>query len=195
MSIRGVVYSAAVVMLAAFLLFGCSGKTATAEKNENPVERGAYLVNIGGCNDCHSPKIFTDQWPIPDTSRLLAGHTPDDTIGAYPATIIAPGNWGGAYSWMMTAYAGPWGISFGANLTPAKIYGMWAWNDTLFIEAMHTGRHMGTGRAILPPMPWPSIGKATDDDLRAIFAYLQSLKPIDNMVPQPIPPPTAVKQP
>lgn len=193
MFIRGVVYSLAVVLAASFLMFGCSGKTATAEKTEDPIAQGEYLVGLGGCNDCHSPKIFTAEGPIPDTTRLLAGHTPDDTVGAYPADIIGPNKWGGAMSNMMTAWAGPWGISYAANLTPAKIYGMWAYNDTLFIAAMRTGMHMGSGRPILPPMPWQFIGQLTDDDLRAIFAYLQSLPPIDNMVPQPTPPPTAEK--
>jgi len=193
MFIRGVVYSLAVVLAASFLMFGCSGKTATAEKTEDPIAQGEYLVGLGGCNDCHSPKIFTAEGPIPDTTRLLAGHTPDDTVGAYPADIIGPNKWGGAMSNMMTAWAGPWGISYAANLTPAKIYGMWAYNDTLFIAAMRTGEHMGSGRPILPPMPWQYIGQLTDDDLRAIFAYLQSLPPIDNMVPQPTPPPTAEK--
>ncbi len=193
MSIRGIMLTLAAMAIAALLVFGCCGKTAPAEKTEDPAVRGAYLVNLGGCNDCHSPKIFTAQGPIPDTTRLLAGHTPDDTIGAYPAQIIGPTNWGGAFSNMMTAWAGPWGISFSANLTPAKIYGMWAYTDTTFIAAMRTGKHMGTGQAILPPMPWQYMAKLTDDDLRAIFAYLQTLPPIDNMVPQPIPPPAAKK--
>jgi hypothetical protein len=37
-------------------------------------------------------------------------------------------------------------------------------------------------------MPWQHIGLYTDQDLKAMFAYLQSIKPIENMVPQPIPP-------
>jgi hypothetical protein len=58
----------------------------------------------------------------------------------------------------------------------------------VFIKAMRTGKHMGAGRPILPPMPWPGIGLLTDDDLKAVFAYLHSLKPINNMVPPPTPP-------
>ncbi len=188
MIIRNAAYLAGVFLIAASLFWGCSGNVSQAEKTEDPVARGAYLVNMGGCNDCHSPKIFTAQGPIPDTTRLLAGHTPDDSIGAYPAGIIGPSQWGGAFSNQMTAWAGPWGISYAANLTPAKIYGMWAWNDTLFIKAMRTGEHLGAGRAILPPMPWQSIGRLTDTDLKDIYAYLQTLKPVDNMVPQPTPP-------
>jgi hypothetical protein len=53
---------------------------------------------------------------------------------------------------------------------------------------MRTGKHLGTGRPILPPMPWYDIGKLTDDDLRAVFAYLRTLKPVQNPVPAPVPP-------
>jgi len=181
---------AAVVLLSLILAFpGCTGNVEKSEKPQDPVARGAYLVNAGGCHDCHSPKIFTPQGPIPDTTRLLSGHPPDDKFGEYPADIMAPDKWGGAFSNQLTAWAGPWGISFAANLTPAEISGLWSWTDTLFIGAMRTGKHMGVGQPILPPMPWPSIGLYSDEDLKAMFAYLKSIKPIDNVVPQPVPPP------
>ena len=57
--------------------------------------------------------------------------------------------------------------------------------------ALRTGRHEGKGRPILPPMPWPMYGKLNDADLRAVFAYLQSLPPVKNRVPQPVDPPEA----
>jgi len=47
---------------------------------------------------------------------------------------------------------------------------------------------MGMSREILPPMPWQDIGKMSDDDLKAIFAYLKSLPPIENKVPEALPP-------
>lgn len=53
---------------------------------------------------------------------------------------------------------------------------------------MRTGKHLGVGRALLPPMPWPNLAALSDRDLKALFAYLQTLKPISNQVPQPIPP-------
>ena len=59
------------------------------------------------------------------------------------------------------------------------------------LQALRTGRHEGQGRPILPPMPWPMFRNATDEDLGAIFAYLQSIPPIRNKVPQPIDPPEA----
>jgi hypothetical protein len=37
-------------------------------------------------------------------------------------------------------------------------------------------------------MPWQTIGQMTDDDLKAMFAYLKSIKPIHNVIPVPLPP-------
>jgi hypothetical protein len=58
----------------------------------------------------------------------------------------------------------------------------------MFIKAMRTGKDMGEGRDIQPPMPWFNVAQMTDNDLRAMFAYLGSLKPIENAVPDPISP-------
>lgn len=66
--------------------------------------------------------------------------------------------------------------------------GIGVWTTEIFIKAMRTGKHMGAGRPILPPMPWFNYAKATDEDLKAILAYLKTLKPIKNAVPAPIPP-------
>jgi hypothetical protein len=56
---------------------------------------------------------------------------------------------------------------------------------------MRTGRHMATSRPIQPPMPWPWVGKATNADLKAIFAYLKSIPAIANRVPDYEPPTAA----
>jgi hypothetical protein len=87
-----------------------------------------------------------------------------------------------------TAWAGPWGVSFTANLTPDAETGLGGWTVEMFIQAMRTGKHQGKGRPILPPMPYPWFAKLTDADLRAVFAYLQSIPPIPNKVPAPIDP-------
>jgi hypothetical protein len=62
-----------------------------------------------------------------------------------------------------------------------------------FSAAMRTGRHLGKGRPILPPMPWQGIGRATDADLKALYAYLQSIPAIRNKVPDPLDPPAPPK--
>ena len=87
-----------------------------------------------------------------------------------------------------TAFAGPWGTSFTANLTPDDETGLGKWTGETFIATLRTGRHEGKGRPLLPPMPWPMIRTLTDEDLRAVFAYLQSLPPIRNRVPAPVDP-------
>jgi len=62
-----------------------------------------------------------------------------------------------------TAFAGPWGISYTMNLTPDRNTGLGIWTEDMFVKAIRTGRHMGTSREIMPPMPWPSFRNATDE--------------------------------
>src|SRR5687767_8083527 len=150
------------------------------------VERGAYLVTMMGCNDCHTPWKMGAQGPEPDMTRALTGH-PFDMVLPPPPAAVGPWIWHGAAT--NTAFAGPWGVSFTANLTPDKETGLGGWTEEMFLATMRTARHQGKGRPILPPMPVKMIGKANDEDLKSIFAYLQSLKPVRNKVPAPIDPP------
>jgi hypothetical protein len=85
-----------------------------------------------------------------------------------------------------TAFAGPWGVSYSINLTPDTNTGMGIWTEEMFVRAMRTGRHMGQSRPILPPMPWPAVAKMTDDDIKALYAYLRSIPPIENLVPDAV---------
>jgi hypothetical protein len=87
-----------------------------------------------------------------------------------------------------TAWSGPWGVSFTANLTPDPETGLGKWTLKNFKDTIRTGRHMGRGREILPPMPIPMYKNFNDADLEAIFAYLQSIPPLKNRVPEPLPP-------
>jgi mono/diheme cytochrome c family protein len=148
---RGIVGLGLIVLTASQL---APAHAAGASKKE--IQRGRYLVNYGGCNDCHTPKVMTANGPVPDKSRLLSGH--------------------------------PWGISFAANLTPDQQTGLGGWTAELFIKTMRTGKHFGVARPLLPPMPWFSLAALSDRDLKAVFAYLKSIKPIRNQVPQPVPP-------
>jgi hypothetical protein len=58
----------------------------------------------------------------------------------------------------------------------------------MFIKAMRTGKHMSAGRNILPPMPWQSLAQLTDEDLKAVFAYLRTIPAVRNHVPTPVAP-------
>jgi hypothetical protein len=169
------------------LQIGCNKNEKTEMTKEEMQKRGEYLVTLGGCNHCHSPKTFTDMGPIPDTARLLSGHPANSKLALIDTIMVEPGKWILTSS-DLTAWVGPWGISFAANLTPDEPTGIGTWTDEVFIKALRTGKHMGIGRPILPPMPWPDLAKSTDEDLKAMFAYLKSLPPIHNQVPDPVPP-------
>jgi mono/diheme cytochrome c family protein len=148
------------------------------------VDRGEYLVKLGGCTDCHTPKRMTDQGPVDDETMFLAGHPQSTKL---PPPESKEGPWFVATAGM-TAWTGPWGISYAANLTPDENTGMGIWTEEMFLTAMRTGKHMGYGRDILPPMPWQALQHLTDDDLRAIYAFLRSVPAVRNEVPRPVPP-------
>jgi mono/diheme cytochrome c family protein len=157
-----------------------------AAKNDL-VERGRYLVTVAGCNDCHSPKNLTAMGPVPDETRLLSGHPQDQPLPAVDASMVGPGKWM-LFNDDLTCAVGPWGASFAANLTPDKETGIGAWPEEMFVATLRNGKHLGSGRPLLPPMPWPNLAQATDEDLKAMFAYLRSIPPVKNQVPAPIPP-------
>jgi mono/diheme cytochrome c family protein len=149
------------------------------------VARGEYLVSSIGCADCHSPKVMTPQGPAEDPSRRLSGH-PEGTVLDVPPTLTA--SWITAGSSDLTAWYGPWGISYTFNLTPDENTGIGSWSEDTFVQTLKTGRHMGVSRPILPPMPWYFYRNLTDEDLRSIYAYLRTIPPIHNRVPLPTPP-------
>lgn len=178
-----------VMGLVGLVLVACNNSSAEKSMTqEEMIARGEHLVRVGDCGICHTPKIMSERGPVEDSSKLFAGHLASDPIPAYPAEFFAGSGWMAATNPSMTAWAGPWGISFASNLTPHQVYGSGAWTETSFIQAMRNGKHLGQGRPILPPMPWQAVSHQTDEDLRAIFAYLKSIRPIDNQVPQPVPP-------
>jgi mono/diheme cytochrome c family protein len=149
------------------------------------VERGRYLVLTSACNDCHTPLKAGANGPEPDMARMLSGH-PEQMKLQRPKPGAAP--WSVSVAATNTAWAGPWGVSFPANLTPDTETGLGAWSEAEFIATIHSGRHLGRGRTLLPPMPIPAYSNFNDDDLRAIFAYLRSIPAVKNHVPAPIPP-------
>lgn len=150
-----------------------------------PVERGKYLVSTSACNDCHTPWIMGPTGPAPDMSRMLSGH-PHDMPMPPPPAPSGPWQWAGAVT--NTAYAGPWGISYAANLTPDEATGTGTWTEDMFMASIRTGKHWGRGRNIMPPMPWTAYKNMSDDDLKAIFAYLRTIPAINNAVPEWTPP-------
>jgi cytochrome c553 len=151
---------------------------------DTPTARGAYLVRSMACADCHTPHNPGPHGAEPDLALGLSGH-PQGQVYQAPAASSGPWVWGG--SGTNTAFWGPWGVSYAANLTPDAT-GLGAWTAGQFVQAMRSGKHVGAGRPIAPPMPWQSVGQLTEPDLRALFAYLKSQPPVRNAVPGHQPP-------
>jgi cytochrome c553 len=151
---------------------------AQSKPSNDLIARGRYLATVGGCGDCHAPKTASGQ---PDTTRLLAGSPSNAPTPSKPVkrgeVVSSAGS---------TAFHGPWGISYAANLTPDPETGIAKeYTEASFIQAMRTGKSPDGG-TILPPMPWQNYAKATDDDLKALWAYLLSIKPVKNKVKPPV---------
>jgi len=154
--------------------------------------RGKYLVTAMGCNDCHTPLKMGANGPEHDMTRMLSGHPQELKMPAPPAGV-GPWQWVGAAT--STAFAGPWGVSYAANLTPDQHTGLGIWTEEMFVKAIRTGKHFGVSRPIMPPMPWTAFRNLTDEDLRSIYAYLRAIPPVKNLVPDYEAPKVAEAQP
>lgn len=181
-----------VICIGIINLTGCSESKnhsvveSKAMNREDTIKRGAYLVETMGCNDCHSPKRMTANGPEIIPELRLSGYPAGRPLPAVDKNALK--------NWMLmapdlTAAAGPWGISFAGNLTPDPSgIGFWPYEN--FKRALTQGKFKGIedSRTLLPPMPWQNYVNLTDEDVRAIFVYLKSLKPVQNLVPAAIPP-------
>ena len=159
----------------------------TTETLTETVKRGEYLVTIMGCNDCHSAKRMGAQGPEVIPELMLSGYPSDRPVAKFTDKMIKQGF--AQFYPDLTAAAGPWGISFAANLTPDET-GIGNWTEEQFKKALTQGKSKGLdgGRMLLPPMPWVNYATMAETDVKAVFAYLKSLKPVNNLAPQPITP-------
>lgn len=178
----------AMFSLLLFASLNCTGEGGNKQlTKEEMVAHGKYLVNVGGCNDCHSPKVYTDMGPMVDTTRVLSGYPQGETLPEINPAMVQPGKWVMCEN-NFAGWVGPWGISFAANLTPDNATGIGTLSEEMFIKTLREGKWMGVGRQLLPPMPWQGIGQMSDQDLKSIYAYLMSLPAVHNEVPQPVTP-------
>ena len=158
-------------------------KTAGMDSTEK-VKRGEYLVSIIGCDDCHSPKRMGPMGPEIIPELRLSGYPSSRPIMKADTSVVNQG-------WAMfvpdlTSSVGPWGVSFSANLTSDET-GIGNWTEENFLRAIREGKYKGleTSRPLLPPMPWFVYKNMKDEDLKSIFAYLKTVKPVENVVPAP----------
>src|SRR2546422_10508797 len=108
----------AVLALAA----GCANNTAPGETKagQSPVERGKYMVTVGGCNDCHTPKKLGPNGPEPDMTRELSGNPSTEKLAPVPAGLTAPGKYLTVRNNHLGACVWPLMVSFAMNLTLSK---------------------------------------------------------------------------
>ena len=176
-------WAVTVIIIAAGIFFVSPRSEAQQASGNAQVERGRYLVTITGCHDCHSPKV---KEMTPDLTRALSGRPSTTALPSETKTEVHA-------SLDLTAWTGPWGYSVASNLTPDPTTGIGTrYNEASFIATMRTGKKPN-GTPIMPPMPSVVYQNMTDDDLRAIFAYLRTIKPIRNAVFAGITPPAAPK--
>lgn len=172
------------------LVLACNQPTkedaaADAPTQEELAKRGEYLVTIMGCNDCHTPKVMGPNGPELDLTRMLSGHPSEVPLAKIDTALLK--DWV-LFAPILTASIGPWGVSYAANLTPDET-GLGNWTEAQFKKAIKEGKSKGMDgtRPLLPPMPWQNLVNISDEDASAIFAYLQSIKPVANVVPNPQP--------
>ena len=147
----------AVSICVAVAVAGCGSDNGGGSAQHEQVLRGRYLVTaVGGCADCHS-----------------SGKDPNDPMWLAGYTEGTPGQ---------PFQVGPFNV-YPANLTPDPDTGLGNWTAQQIFDALRTGKD-DQGQYLCPPMPWPAFRNMTDDDLNAVVAYLQSLVPVHNEVPE-----------
>ncbi|QEC68661.1 c-type cytochrome [Panacibacter ginsenosidivorans] len=197
------------IMLIAVIIVACNNESAKVETTDTTKEAsptvmfggfesqakwGEHIVKIGGCNDCHTPKKMGPNGPEDDMSLMLSGHP----AGAPPAPFDAKeaAKKGLIVTQTFTAWTGPWGTTFAANLTPDST-GLGSWKEEQFLKALKEKKWMGLDntRPLMPPMSMMPVALMTDDELKAIFAYLKTIPPIHNIQPEAVllPPPPPAK--
>jgi len=183
---KSILVLSAAALGACAIMVACNGKGSGEKKlaitQDSLIKRGDYLVSTMGCDDCHSPKSFGPNGVQLIAEQRLSGHQANVQVGPIDTSVMSKG-------WVMmsmigNAAVGPWGISYAANITSDST-GIGMWTEEQFFRAMRKGLYKGLegNRPLMPPMPWEVYGKMNDDDLRAIFAYLKSTKPVKNPVP------------
>jgi cytochrome c553 len=183
---------AATTIILAVVFIGCSDSSASEKKKSiamtetEKIQRGSYLVNAIGCDDCHSPKQITATGFEIIPELRFSGYQSANASPKADSNVVKQG-------WLLfgsdlTTAVGPWGQSFAANLT-SDATGIGNWKEEQFIKALREGKYKGLDntRPLLPPMPWFVYKNLNDDDLKSIFAFLKSTNPVKNVVPAPKP--------
>lgn len=179
------------VTTASITFISCNSKANAKEgiaevviSQDSLVKRGSYLVNAMGCDDCHSPKKFGPQGMELDMEHRFGGHLAGSKLGKANTSVMKDGYM--LFALDLTSAVGPWGQSYAANIS-SDATGIGNWTEEQFLRAIREGKSKGLkeSRPLLPPMPWNVYKNLNDTDLKSIFAFLKTTKPVDNRVPGP----------
>jgi len=197
-------FSGIIAFIVALTLTGCGSSTkSTFEPQKESttsayaeryrlyrIERGKQLVNLGGCDKCHTPKKTTLFGTESDPQRFLSGFPQGEPLPELPDSELGTEEWENTfYTTDGTVWVGRWGVSFAANITPDPETGIGGWTEKRFIETFRGTDHIGEGSTtVRSPMPMDAYSQLSDEELRSIYLYLQVIKPIKNKVPDPIRP-------
>ena len=134
-----------------------SSPDAGTAASHTRLDRGRYLVRIGGCNDCHTPGYAAAGGAAPEQQWLVG-----DRLGMQ----------------------GPWGTTYPINLR-------------LFMPSLTEQQWVDYARTMQarPPMPWFNLRAMSDEDLRAIYAFVRSMGPAGEPAPSALPPGAAASGP
>ena len=174
------IFSVVVLIVGAIIALNIN----SVESQSDMVQRGKYLVDtLGACGHCHTPRAGAEY----NMDMYLAGHPANAPYPRYNFSMMQQ-NIFILTSPQMSAFSGPFGTSFASNLTPDKETGLGEWTEKMFIDAMRTGHHQGnkSNRKIFPPMATKHYAQMNDADLKAIWAYLRTIKPVKNEVNPPL---------
>jgi mono/diheme cytochrome c family protein len=164
--ILGTIVLAVVVIAGGGLAYLFLRKPAMAPPSSVKVEttparlaRGKYLFeNLCDCDGCHSMRDFSRfGGPVIAGGKGMGSVFPAEL--GLPGTVVAP------------------------NITPDVETGIGAWTDGEKIRAIREGITRD-GRGLFPMMPYPGYRHMSDEDVYSLVAYLNSLAPIRNPLPQ-----------
>src|SRR3954466_4112226 len=149
--------------LLATLLAACTGKYIRPTTQETVgaapelIARGNYLVNqVSSCGACHTPRVGGTFLGGERTDAFLAGGTLFNDVDENYRIVAS-------------------------NITQDRETGIGAWTDDEILRAVRDGVSRG-GRLLMPPMPFTAWQHMSDDDARAIVAYLRTVPPVKNAV-------------
>lgn len=187
------IYSAFMMIsavLALAVLAGCSkdAKGPGAKPGADQVEVGMALAEEWRCSYCHTPEVAGPGGKLmPDPDRLFMGHPADEPVPEIPDMVMtSPEYMEFLDNLDTTVWATDNRIVFTANLTPDDETGIGTWTEEDFISTIRSGRHQGVGKRLKYPMPWQELAALDDEELAALFAYLRTVKPVNNKVPESI---------